>query len=412
MNLKNVFPVGGCVRDQLMGLKPNDIDYVVIGETIEKMIELGFEQVGKDFPVFLHPETKDEWALARTEKKVAAGYEGFETFFSPEVTLEDDLARRDLTINAMAMSESGEIIDPFGGQEDIKSKVLRHTTEAFIEDPLRVLRVARFLARFGPEWTIHPSTMELMHEIRQSGELETLTPERVWKEMTKALSENHPNLFFETLNGFGLFPEIEAMNGVSQPPEHHPEGDVFVHTMLVVKRAAELNLSLEGRFAALCHDFGKPVTFNEVGNLHGHEQAGVPVVKAFCERLKAPNSFRDLAMLTSDHHTRCHKAKVMKPAKVFSLIIEKMNAEVHPERFEEFLMACQADAQGRAGDFARRPYVEADFLREIFTALKSLDKKELVKSLMEKEVKGKALGEAIRTAQIKIVREKIRTLKN
>ena len=412
MRLKNVFPVGGFVRDKLMGLEPKDIDYVVIGETPETMLSLGFEKVGKDFPVFLHPSSHDEYALGRVDKKVGSGYYGFETFYGPDVTLEEDLSRRDLTINAMAMMESGEIIDPFGGQKDIQNKVLRHTTEAFKEDPLRVLRVARFHARFGPEWQIHPSTVELMKEIHLSGELEHLTPERIWKEMEKALSEKHPQLFFEALNGFGIFPEIDAMVGVKQPPLHHPEGDVFVHTMLVLKRAAELNFSMHTRFAALCHDFGKPVTYAERGNLLGHEQAGVSVVKAFCERLKIPNSFRDIAMLTSDNHTRSHCFFEMKPSKIYKLLIEKMNAEVHPERLNEFLDACIADAQGRTGKFATQPYPQAEAIKKIFTALTKVNKKALVKNIMEKGFTGKKIGEQVREAQIRVIRLELNKMQN
>lgn len=410
MMLKNVYRVGGYVRDTLLGLEPKDIDYVVIGETPEIMIALGFNRVG-EFPVFLHPETHDEYALGRTEKKTGIGHTGFDTYSSPDVTLEEDLARRDLTINAMAMDDEGNIIDPFNGQQDLKDKILRHTTDAFAEDPLRVLRVARFLARFGEEWTIHPDTQDLMMKIYASGELTHLTPERIWKETEKALGEATPEAYFYALDGFGIFPEIEAMHGVTQSVLHHPEGDVFIHTMLVLRRAADLRLDTITRFAALCHDFGKPVTFSEHGTLHRHEQAGVEVIKAFCLRLKVPNIYRDTAVLTSDNHTRSHRLLKMTPKKVFALVFEKMDAERHQERFERFLSACQCDAQGRGETFVNKPYYQADMLRKVLSDLMRLDKKTLAQELMAKGVTGIDIGNRIREVQIRVVRETLFNIK-
>ena len=295
--------VGGAVRDKLLGIASKDNDFVVIGETPEMMESLGFLPIGSDFPVYLHPKTKEEYALGRTERKSGKGYTGFVVDASPNVTLEEDLARRDLTINSMALDQQGNIIDPFNGQADLQNKVLRHTTEAFIEDPVRVLRIARFLARYGSDWTIHPSTYALMHELKKQGELQHLVPERVWLETQKALGEKYPELYFQALDGLGIFPELEQMKNVPQPANHHPEGDVFIHTMLVLRRAADLNFDLDTRFAALTHDFGKAISYQKHKNLRGHEREGVVVVEGFCERLKVPNRFRDIGILTSDNHT-------------------------------------------------------------------------------------------------------------
>ena len=410
--LKNAFIVGGAVRDELLGLKPKDLDYVVVGATPEEMYQRGFEQVGADFPVFLHPHTKDEYALARTERKSGKGYAGFTVDASPDVTLEEDLARRDLTINSMAKDEHGNIVDPFGGQRDLAAKVLRHTTEAFAEDPLRVLRVARFMARYGEEWSIHPDTQDLMRKIHAAGELEHLTPERVWKETEKALNEPRPDLYFEVLNGMGLFPEIEAMVGVEQPPAHHPEGDVFIHTMLVLKRAADLGFDAETRFAALCHDFGKPVAFAKVGKLHGHEQDGVEVIEAFCERFRVPKRFRDIAVLTSDNHTRCHKLFEMKPKSLFKLIVTNMAGNKNPQRFQQFLDACLCDAQGRGPTKVNDPYPQADVARQLLKAVLAVNTKLVAQVAMSQGKQGPDVGEAIRVAQIAALRTAMQDIRN
>ncbi|KAA1163190.1 multifunctional CCA addition/repair protein [Pseudoalteromonas distincta] len=403
-NLKQVYLVGGAVRDKLLNIKSKDNDYVVIGETPKTMESLGFVPIGSDFPVYLHPKTKEEYALGRTERKSGKGYTGFVVDASPTVTLEEDLARRDLTINSMALDEHGNIIDPFNGQTDLQNKTLRHTTEAFVEDPVRVLRIARFLARYGSDWRIHPSTYALMRELKNKGELNHLVPERVWLETEKALGEKHPELYFEALQGLGIFPELERMVNVPQPANHHPEGDVFVHTMLVLKRAADLNFNLEARFAALTHDFGKALSFKKHGNLRGHEREGVAVIEAFCERLKVPNRFRDVGVLTSDNHTLCHTIDQLRPQTIHKLIVTNLNALVHPERFIAFTQACQCDAQGRGETLVDKPYPQAAKLRAIHTELQKMDKKQVVQDALKNGKKGPEIGEEVKLAEINCIK--------
>lgn len=403
-NLKQVYLVGGAVRDKLLNIKSKDNDYVVIGETPKTMESLGFVPIGSDFPVYLHPKTKEEYALGRTERKSGKGYTGFVVDASPTVTLEEDLARRDLTINSMALDEHGNIIDPFNGQTDLQNKTLRHTTEAFVEDPVRVLRIARFLARYGSDWRIHPSTYALMRELKNKGELNHLVPERVWLETEKALGEKHPELYFEALQGLGIFPELERMVNVPQPANHHPEGDVFVHTMLVLRRAADLNFNLEARFAALTHDFGKALSFKKYGNLRGHEREGVAVIEAFCERLKVPNRFRDVGVLTSDNHTLCHTVDQLRPQTIHKLIVTNLNALVHPERFIAFTQACQCDAQGRGETLVDKPYPQATKLRAIHTELQKMDKKQVVQDALKNGKKGPEIGEEVKLAEINCIK--------
>ncbi|MBG9989764.1 multifunctional CCA addition/repair protein [Pseudoalteromonas sp. NZS37] len=403
-NLKKVYLVGGAVRDKLLNIKSKDNDYVVIGETPKTMESLGFVPIGSDFPVYLHPKTKEEYALGRTERKSGKGYTGFVVDASPTVTLEEDLARRDLTINSMALDEHGNIIDPFNGQADLQNKTLRHTTEAFVEDPVRVLRIARFLARYGSDWRIHPSTYALMRELKNKGELNHLVPERVWLETEKALGEKYPELYFEALQGLGIFPELERMVNVPQPANHHPEGDVFVHTMLVLRRAADLNFNLETRFAALTHDFGKALSFKKYGNLRGHEREGVAVIEAFCERLKVPNRFRDVGVLTSDNHTLCHTIDQLRPQTIHKLIVTNLNALVHPERFMAFTQACQCDAQGRGETLVDKPYPQAAKLRAIHTELQKMDKKLVVQNALKNGKKGPEIGEEVKLAEINCIK--------
>ena len=403
-NLKQVYLVGGAVRDKLLNIKSKDNDYVVIGETPKTMESLGFVPIGSDFPVYLHPKTKEEYALGRTERKSGKGYTGFVVDASPTVTLEEDLARRDLTINSMALDEHGNIIDPFNGQADLQNKTLRHTTEAFVEDPVRVLRIARFLARYGSDWRIHPSTYALMRELKNKGELNHLVPERVWLETEKALGEKHPELYFEALQGLGIFPELERMVNVPQPANHHPEGDVFVHTMLVLRRAADLNFNLETRFAALTHDFGKALSFKKYGNLRGHEREGVAVIEAFCERLKVPNRFRDVGVLTSDNHTLCHTIDQLRPQTIHKLIVTNLNALVHPERFTAFTQACQCDAQGRGETLVDKPYPQSAKLRAIYTELQKMDKKLVVQNALKNGKKGPEIGEEVKLAEINCIK--------
>jgi tRNA nucleotidyltransferase (CCA-adding enzyme) len=414
-SLKEVYLVGGAVRDQLLGLRSHDKDYVVVGASVSQMLALGYKSVGKDFPVFLHPQTKEEYALARTERKIGAGYTGFRIDASENVTLEEDLARRDLTINAMALSTKGNLIDPFNGKTDLANKTLRHTTNAFTEDPVRVLRLARFLARYGKQWCIHPDTKILVKQILAEGELDHLVAERVWKETEKALNENEPELYFEILNELGvlaaLFPELFAMIGVPQSPQHHPEGDVFVHTMLVLSRAAELGFDLPTRFAALTHDFGKASSFRQRGTLHGHEETGVPIVEVFCERLRIPNKLRELAILTCDHHLRCHRLLELKPKTLQKLIIESFNAVKQPERFMQFLKACQCDAQGRGPTLINRPYPQLEYAMYLQSNLHSLNTKEVVSHAIAQGKVGPDLGEAVRIAQINCIVDAISTYK-
>tara|TARA_R110000851_G_scaffold91903_5_gene200641 strand:+ start:4380 stop:5654 length:1275 start_codon:yes stop_codon:yes gene_type:complete len=402
--LEQVYLVGGAVRDLLLKRASNDNDYVVIGETPQTMEALGFVPIGSDFPVYLHPKTKEEYALGRTERKSGKGYTGFVVDASPDVTLEEDLARRDLTINSMALDANDNIIDPFNGQQDLKDKILRHTTDAFVEDPVRVLRIARFLARFGSEWRIHPSTYALMQQLKQQGELNHLVPERVWLETEKALGEKHPELYFQALQGLGIFPELEKMVNVPQPKQHHPEGDVFVHTMLVLRRAADLNFDLATRFAALTHDFGKAISFKKRGNLRGHERDGVAVVEQFCERLKIPNCFRDIGVLTSDNHTLCHTLEQLRPETVHKLIVTNLNALVHPQRFIAFTQACQCDAQGRGETLVDKPYPQAAKLRAIHAELLKLDKKQVVQAALNSGKKGPEIGEEVKQAEINCVK--------
>ena len=410
--LKKVYLVGGAVRDSLLGHQSKDKDYVVVGETPATLIALGYQPVGSDFPVFLHPKTKEEYALARTERKSGKGYIGFTVDASTSVTLEEDLARRDLTINSMAMDDQANIIDPFNGQADLKNKILRHTTAAFAEDPVRVLRIARFLARFGEQWSIHPDTQALINKLKESGELANLVPERVWNETEKALNEKHPQLFFQALNSLGLFPEIEAMQGIPQPKNHHPEGDVYIHTMLVLKRAADLGFDVETRFAALTHDFGKAYCYQKYGNLHGHEQVGIKVINEFCERLKVPNKLKALAVLTSDNHTRCHKLFELTPKKVHKLIVEKMNALEHPQRFLQFLQACLCDAQGRGEDFVNKDYPQFQLAQSLLNALKQIDRKAIVQQAISRGKSGRLIGAAMREAEINCLRDCLTELKN
>ncbi|MDP2563192.1 multifunctional CCA addition/repair protein [Pseudoalteromonas marina] len=403
-SLKNVYLVGGAVRDKLLNIASKDNDYVVIGETPSTMESLGFLPIGSDFPVYLHPKTKEEYALGRTERKSGKGYTGFVVDASPSVTLEEDLARRDLTINSMALDENGKIIDPFNGQHDLQNKILRHTTHAFVEDPVRVLRIARFLARYGSDWQIHPNTYALMRELKNKGELNHLVPERVWLETEKALGEKHPELYFQALDGLGIFPEIEQMKNVPQPANHHPEGDVFVHTMLVLRRAADLNFNLETRFAALTHDFGKALSYKIRGNLRGHEREGVAVVESFCNRLKVPNRFRDIGVLTSDNHTLCHTIDQLRPQTIHKLIVTNLNGLVHPERFLAFTQACQCDAQGRGETLVNKPYPQAIKLRAIHSELQQMDKKHIVQEALKSGKKGPEIGEAVKLAEINCIK--------
>jgi tRNA nucleotidyltransferase (CCA-adding enzyme) len=365
--------VGGAVRDALLGVPFRERDYVVVGATPEALLESGFRPVGKDFPVFLHPQTGEEYALARTERKTGPGYHGFDTRFSPDVTLEQDLLRRDLTINAMAQSADGAIVDPYGGRRDLEARMLRHVSPAFAEDPLRVLRVARFAARFAPlGFRIAPETLELMSGIVAAGEMAALVPERVWTETERALGEPRPRTYVETLRACGalaaLFPEIDRLFGVPQPPEWHPEVDTGEHALQVLDVAAELSPDTAVRFAALVHDLGKGLTPRAQWPRHvGHEGAGVRVIEALSARLRVPNEHRELAVLASREHQKLHRAAELRDATVLDLF-ESTDAFRRPARFRHLLLVCEADARGRGPELRARPYQQGRWMGEWFAA--------------------------------------------
>lgn len=374
-----VYKVGGAVRDSLLGRAVKDRDWVVVGATAAELESAGYRQTGKDFPVFLHPETHEEYALARTERKTGPGYKGFEVSASADVTLEEDLRRRDLTINALAENSTGDIIDPFGGRRDLELGILRHISPAFIEDPLRVLRVARFAARFN--FKVAPETMELMTEISASGELETLVAERIWGEWDRSLVEPRPRLFVEVLHECGalarLAPELAKLFGVPQPEKYHPEIDTGLHILLVLDRVAELSKEGAVRFAALFHDLGKGETPEEQWPSHrGHEERSVQLIERYCKRYKVPNYYRSLAVLVARYHSHCHRAAELRPATLLK-VLEETDAFRRPPRFEQFLLACEADARGRKG-LEERPYSQADVLRTARQVANAVSVKDLV----------------------------------
>jgi tRNA nucleotidyltransferase (CCA-adding enzyme) len=369
-----IYAVGGAVRDRLLGRPVADQDYVVVGSTPEQMEQLGYRPVGRDFPVFLHPQTHEEYALARTERKTARGYKGFEIQASPEVTLEQDLARRDLTINAIARDDIGNIIDPYHGVADLRAGILRHVSQAFVEDPVRVLRVARFTARFG--FTIAPETLKLMREMVRNGEVDHLVAERVWQELSRGLMEDKPSRMLLALRDCGalerILPEVDALFGVQQPAQNHPEVDAGLHILLVVDCAAAQNYSLTVRFAALTHDLGKAVTPREHWpKHHGHEHKSVELVERLCERLRVSGECRDLAVLAARYHGDVHRAEELRPATVIKML---WAADVYrrPTRFEELLAACSCDYHGRSG-FETRAYPQADLLRAAAVAARAVD---------------------------------------
>ena len=369
-----VYLVGGAVRDAVLGLPVRERDWVVTGATPEELGRAGYKSVGREFPVFLHPESGEEYALARLERKTGPGYRGFVTEFSPDVTLEDDLARRDLTVNAMARSAEGDLVDPHGGQRDLEARVLRHVSPAFVEDPVRILRVARFAARFAPlGFTVAPETLALMRTMVVNGEVAALVAERVWQETARALATERPDIYFEVLRECGalasVFPEIDALFGVPQPEKWHPEIDAGVHTLMVVRAAAALSTAATARFAALTHDLGKARTPRERWPMHhGHEVASVALIDPLCDRLRVPNDHRELAKLVARYHCDMHRAADLRAATILTMF-ERCDAFRRPERLEELLLACEADARGRLG-FEARPYPQADYLRRCFAAAK------------------------------------------
>lgn len=389
--------VGGAVRDKLLDIPVKDRDWVVVGATPEEMLQKGFKPVGKDFPVFLHPETKEEYALARTERKSGKGYKGFTFHTSPDVTLENDLQRRDLTINAIAEDEQGNLIDPYGGVADLKEKMLRHVSPAFVEDPLRVLRIARFAASLG--FKIAPETMALLKNISESDELEALVPERVWTELEKALSGKYPARFILVLQSCNalekLFPEIEALFGVPQTKEYHPEIDTGLHTIMSLNQSTRLSDDPMIRFAVLVHDLGKATTpKDKLPSHHGHEGRGAKIIEKLCKRYRIPNKYRELAVNVSRFHLDCHRIQEMKPETVLKKL-EQLDAFRRPVRFEQFLIACEADARGRAG-FEDREYPQAEYFQSALKAANEVDSK----ALQKKGFEGKALGQEIKNQQI------------
>jgi tRNA nucleotidyltransferase (CCA-adding enzyme) len=376
-----IYTVGGAVRDQLLGRPVADRDYVVVGATPDDMIALGYQPVGKDFPVFLHPQTHEEYALARTERKSGRGYKGFKVYAAPDVTLEEDLLRRDLTINAMAEDEAGALTDPYGGQRDLAAKRFRHVSDAFAEDPVRILRVARFAGRFS-DFAVAPETNALMRQMVDNGEVDALVPERVWQEVARGLMEARPSRMFQVLRDCGalarLFPEIDCLFGVPQPPEHHPEVDTGVHVMLVIDWAAQHGMSLPVRFAALTHDLGKGATPPDLWpKHHGHEARGVERVRALCERIRVPADCRDLAVAVARDHGQVHRALELRPGTVVELL-ERVDAFRRPERFEAFLQACECDFRGRPG-FENKSFPELAYLRRALQAAQTIDAAEVAR---------------------------------
>ena len=402
--MKN-YLVGGAVRDEILGYPFKEKDWVVVGATVDDMIAAGYQQVGKDFPVFLHPETKEEHALARTERKTAAGYRGFEVHASPDVTLEDDLIRRDLTINAIAKDENGEYIDPYNGVADIENKILRHVSKAFSEDPVRILRIARFLARYKHlGFSIADETIELMKAMVSAGEVDALVPERVWQEMQKALNEKTPTAFITALRDCGalerILPELDCLFGVPQPIEHHPEIDTGIHTLMVLEQACLLSKAGDVRFAALMHDLGKGTTPESEWPRHiAHEARGADIVKKVCQRLRIPNEYRDLAERTARFHLHYHRALELKPATVVKTL-EQLDAYRKPERFEKFLLASEADARGRTG-YENKGFPQGNFFRQALSVTKDID----IDKLRSLGFENMALANEIKKTRIKAVAE-------
>jgi tRNA nucleotidyltransferase (CCA-adding enzyme) len=398
--------VGGAVRDALLGAPVNDHDWVVVGATPQQMLDAGFRPVGQDFPVFLHPQTHEEYALARTERKTAPGYHGFTFHADPSVTLEQDLERRDLTINAMAQEPDGRIVDPFGGRDDLRAKVLRHVSPAFAEDPVRILRVARFAARFD-EFRIAPETETLMRRMVEAGEVDALVPERVWQELSRGLMERRPSRMFEVLRGCGalarLLPEVDRLWGVPQPAEHHPEVDTGVHLMMVLDMSAALAAPLHVRFACLTHDLGKGTTPAEEWPRHiGHEKRSVELLRQVCERLRVPTECRELAETVAREHGNVHRSAEF-GATALVRLLDRCDAWRRPDRFADLLFACECDARGRAG-LQDRPYPPRERLMRVLDCARGVDTAAVAKAAAERGASGPAIGEAIRQARIEAVK--------
>lgn len=397
-----IYKVGGAVRDKLLKRSVTDVDWVVVGALPEDMIAQGFRQVGKDFPVFLHPDSHEEYALARKERKIAPGYKGFQFDTSKSVTLEEDLLRRDITINAMAEDDQGQIIDPYNGQADLQNKIIRHVSSAFSEDPVRVLRVARFAARF--DFQIANETMQLMKAMVDTGEVNALVAERVWAELDLALAEEYPQRFFGVLRECGalaiIFPEIDRLFGVPQTKKYHPEVDTGVHTMMVLQQAVKLTDNKSIRFAALVHDLGKGTTPTEIlPSHHGHEQRSVELIKSLCARIRVPNDYRDLALMVARYHSHCHRIQELKPSTILNTL-EAMDVFRRPDRFYQFLIACEADAKGRTGK-ENDQFPQAGIFRAYMHATSGID----AKSLIEEGMNGTQIAQALRKNRLGAIRE-------
>jgi len=403
----DTYKVGGAVRDRLLGLPVKDVDWVVVGATPEQMEAAGYRAVGKDFPVFLHPDSNEEYALARTERKTAPGYTGFSFHTAPDVSLEEDLLRRDLTINAIAEDAEGKLIDLYGGQEDLQQRLLRHVSPAFAEDPVRILRLARFSARFAPlGFRAATETMQLMQQMVEAGEVDALVAERVWQETARALAESSPQDYFQVLRDCGalarIFPEIDSLFGVPQPAEYHPEIDTGIHTLLVLEQAARLSKEPEVRFAALVHDLGKGITPEAEWPQHvAHEARGVPLVQALCKRLRVPRDFRDLALLVTEYHLHFHRAMELKATTLVDLFAS-LDIYRKPQRFEQWLLACEADSRGRPG-YEERVLDQPDYLRAMADKCRTVEARDYA----EQGLKGAAIGEAVRQERI----NKIKSIK-
>ncbi len=393
----NTYCVGGAVRDRLLGLPVQDRDWVVVGSTPEQMEAQGFKPVGSDFPVFLHPKTHEEYALARTERKVAQGYKGFTVYTSPDVTLEQDLLRRDFTINAIAQDADGNLIDPYGGQADLKAGVLRHVSDAFTEDPVRILRGARFAARFG--FTFAPETLALMRKMVDNGEVDALVAERVWQELARGLMEKQPSRFFTTLRECGalkkILPEVEALYGIPQPAHYHPEIDCGIHVMMVIDDAAKHERTLEVRFAALTHDLGKATTPEDTLPRHiGHEQRSVDLLKKMSERLRVPSDCRDLGLLVAQYHSHVHKARDLR-ADTIVKVFDACDLWRKPERFAQILLACESDAHGRTGH-EHDAYPQSAYMLECARAAQAVNAGDIARACADKNL----IADKVREARI------------